>query len=69
MYETEPQDVKEQPWFLNMVIECESRYFPLQLLWVAHRIERDLGRERGSRAIPKGPRLIDIDVCYSAACR
>ena len=62
VYETEPQDVKEQPWFLNMVVECESRYFPLQLLSVVHRIERELGRERGSRAIPKGPRLIDIDI-------
>lgn len=61
VYETEPQDVTDQPWFLNMVIECETRCFPLQLLAVLQRIERDLGRVR-TKATPRGPRVIDIDV-------
>jgi 2-amino-4-hydroxy-6-hydroxymethyldihydropteridine diphosphokinase len=69
IYETEPQDVKDQPWFLNMVVECETRYFPLQLLSVLNRVERDLGRERGRRAILKGPRLIDIDILlFGSVC-
>ena len=69
IYETEPQDVKDQPWFLNMVVECETRYFPIQLLSVLNRIERDLGRERGRRAIPKGPRLIDVDILlFGSVC-
>lgn len=62
VYETEPQELKTQPWFLNIVVECQTRLFPLQLLSATQRIERDLGRERGPRAIPKGPRLIDIDI-------
>jgi 2-amino-4-hydroxy-6-hydroxymethyldihydropteridine diphosphokinase len=62
LYETEPQELKTQPWFLNIAVECETKLFPLQLLSATQRIERDLGRERGARAIPKGPRLIDIDI-------
>lgn len=61
-YETEPQDVKDQPWFLNMVACCETRYFPLQLLNVLQRIERELGRVRDPGAIRRGPRVIDIDI-------
>ena len=60
-YETEPQDVIEQPWFLNMVVECETRCFPLQLLGVLQSIERELGRVRAG-AVRRGPRVIDIDI-------
>ncbi|MDQ6759431.1 MAG: 2-amino-4-hydroxy-6-hydroxymethyldihydropteridine diphosphokinase [Acidobacteriota bacterium] len=59
IYETEPQDVREQPWFLNMVIEVETALFPKQLLGRIHKIERELGRKR---TVPKGPRTIDIDI-------
>ena len=58
-YETEPQDMRDQPWFLNMVIQVETRLFPLQLLAYVLRIERDMGRER---LVPKGPRIVDIDI-------
>jgi 2-amino-4-hydroxy-6-hydroxymethyldihydropteridine diphosphokinase len=61
IYETEPQDVRDQPWFLNMVAECESRYFPLQLLAVLQRIEREMGRVRVSVS-RRGPRPIDLDI-------
>jgi 2-amino-4-hydroxy-6-hydroxymethyldihydropteridine diphosphokinase len=63
-YETEPQDVKDQPWFLNAVVKCETRLFPLQLLALALRIERELGRIRGT--VSRGPRTIDIDVLLYA---
>jgi 2-amino-4-hydroxy-6-hydroxymethyldihydropteridine diphosphokinase len=59
IYETEPQDVTGQPWFLNMAVACETRSFPLQLLTAALRIEREMGRVR---RLPRGPRVIDIDV-------
>ncbi|MGI8742688.1 MAG: 2-amino-4-hydroxy-6-hydroxymethyldihydropteridine diphosphokinase [Bryobacteraceae bacterium] len=59
VYETEPQDVRSQPWFLNAVIEVETNLFPLQLLSRIHKIERELGRKR---LVPKGPRTIDIDI-------
>jgi 2-amino-4-hydroxy-6-hydroxymethyldihydropteridine diphosphokinase len=62
IYETEPQDVANQPWFLNMVVECETRFFPVQLLTTVLHVEREMGRKRGAGVIRKGPRLIDIDV-------
>jgi 2-amino-4-hydroxy-6-hydroxymethyldihydropteridine diphosphokinase len=62
IYETEPQELHDQPWFLNMVIECETKLFPIQLVATTQRTERALGRDRGPRAIPKGPRTIDIDI-------
>ena len=62
LYETEPRDVVEQPWFLNQVVKVETALFPIQLLCFLLRVEREMGRERGPKAIPKGPRLIDIDI-------
>ncbi|MBV8896309.1 MAG: 2-amino-4-hydroxy-6-hydroxymethyldihydropteridine diphosphokinase [Acidobacteriaceae bacterium] len=62
LYETEPQDVTGQPWFLNLVVACETRYFPLQLLGVVQCIERELGRARGPGTMRRGPRPIDIDI-------
>lgn len=62
VYETEPQDVSNQPWFLNIVVECETRYFPIQLLTTVLGIEREMGRKRGAETVRRGPRLIDIDI-------
>jgi 2-amino-4-hydroxy-6-hydroxymethyldihydropteridine diphosphokinase len=62
IYETEPQEIAQQPWFLNMAVECRTKLFPLQLLAALRRIEKTLGRDRTEAAIPKGPRLIDIDI-------
>ncbi|HYL35340.1 MAG TPA: 2-amino-4-hydroxy-6-hydroxymethyldihydropteridine diphosphokinase [Bryobacteraceae bacterium] len=59
VFETEPQDVCDQPWFLNIVIEAETELFPLQLLARIQKIERDLGRQRLKAG---GPRSIDIDI-------
>ena len=59
IYETEPRDLVQQPWFLNQVIEAETSLFPRQLLVRAQKIERDMGRKRIQ---PKGPRVIDIDI-------
>lgn len=62
LYETEPQDVRDQPWFLNLAAACETVYFPLQLLSILQRIERELGRTRATGTPAKGPRVIDIDI-------
>lgn len=59
VYETEPRDVPDQPWFLNQVIELKTTLFPLQLLLRVQRVEREMGRKR---IVAKGPRLIDIDI-------
>lgn len=61
VYETEPMEVHNQPWFLNLVLEAETRLFPLQLLFRTSKIERQLGRKR---LRPKGPRTIDIDILF-----
>ena len=61
VYETEPQEVREQPWFLNMVVAAETELFPKQLLSRALKIEKELGRKRTK---PKGPRTIDIDILF-----
>jgi 2-amino-4-hydroxy-6-hydroxymethyldihydropteridine diphosphokinase len=59
IWETAPRDVMDQPWFLNQVVEVESDLLPRQLFQRIQRIEREMGRQR---RIPKGPRLIDIDI-------
>ncbi|MGP8243398.1 MAG: 2-amino-4-hydroxy-6-hydroxymethyldihydropteridine diphosphokinase [Bryobacteraceae bacterium] len=61
LYETEPVDYTAQRWFLNQVVEAETELFPRQLLAVAQRIERELGRVR---SVPKGPRTVDIDILF-----
>jgi 2-amino-4-hydroxy-6-hydroxymethyldihydropteridine diphosphokinase len=59
IYETSPVDFTEQPFFLNMVVETATELTPLQYLARTQAIEREFGRVRG---IPKGPRVIDIDI-------
>ena len=61
LYETAPQELLDQPWFLNAVVEVETSLFPMQLLARVRQIERDMGRRR---VIPKGPRNIDIDILF-----
>jgi len=59
IWETEPRDVLDQPWFLNQVVEIETGLFPRQLFQRIQRIEREMGRLKRT---PKGPRLIDLDI-------
>jgi len=59
VYETEPVDYTDQRWFYNLVVEAETTLFPMQLLARVQKVERVLGRVR---TVPKGPRIIDIDI-------
>ena len=59
VYETEPMDLKDQGWFLNLAAEVETELFPMQLLARISRIEYEMGRRR---TVLKGPRVIDIDI-------
>jgi 2-amino-4-hydroxy-6-hydroxymethyldihydropteridine diphosphokinase len=61
IYETEPRDFPDQPWFLNLVVEIETSLFPKQLLSRLQKIELGLGRVRNQW---KGPRTIDIDILF-----
>jgi 2-amino-4-hydroxy-6-hydroxymethyldihydropteridine diphosphokinase len=58
-YETEPVELKQQPWFLNCAVKLETELMPRQLLARVLDVEQSMGRKR-VRA--KGPRNIDIDI-------
>ena len=62
IYETEPQDLPDQPWFLNLVVEAETGLFPRLLLARIQAIELGMGRRREVAEVAKGPRPIDIDI-------
>lgn len=57
--ETEPYGVREQPRFLNQVLEVEWEGSPRQLLETAKAVEHAVGRTPTYRW---GPREIDIDI-------
>lgn len=59
LYETEPVDFLDQPWFLNCVVALETGKTPRELLADALAIEEGMGRRR-TRG--KGPRTLDIDI-------
>jgi 2-amino-4-hydroxy-6-hydroxymethyldihydropteridine diphosphokinase len=63
IHETEPQDFRDQPWFLNLAVEVETDLAPQELLASIQKIESDMGRQR---TIPKGPRTIDLDILFYA---
>jgi len=59
LYETEPVEFTEQPWFLNCAVAVRTELIPREFLAGILSIERAMGRQRTQ---PKGPRLIDIDI-------
>jgi 2-amino-4-hydroxy-6-hydroxymethyldihydropteridine diphosphokinase len=58
-YETNPVGYEDQESFINMCLEIETDFSPLQLLEETQKIENSLGR---TREIRWGPRTIDIDI-------
>lgn len=59
LYETEPVDYLDQPWFLNCVVEANTELTPQALLQALRSIEAQL---RGEKQFAKGPRKIDLDI-------
>ena len=59
LYETEPVEFLNQPWFLNCVVVLETEKMPRALLSAMLEIERTMGRRR---TVSKGPRTIDLDL-------
>jgi 2-amino-4-hydroxy-6-hydroxymethyldihydropteridine diphosphokinase len=57
--ETEPVGVRDQPRFLNQVLEVETSLEPRPLLEAVKSIEQHLGR---TARVRWGPREIDIDI-------
>lgn len=63
-YRTEPlnpENISDQPEFLNAVLEVKTDLTPGELLATTQRIEAGLGLDRSAK-IPWGPRIIDIDI-------
>ena len=63
-YETEPVDLREQPWFLNCVVDAETHFDPFLLLRALREIETKMGSKK---LAAKGPRLMDIDILLYGA--
>jgi len=59
LYETEPVDYLDQPWFLNCVVEGETKLGALELLDALREIETRMGSKK---EFAKGPRLLDVDI-------
>jgi 2-amino-4-hydroxy-6-hydroxymethyldihydropteridine diphosphokinase len=59
IYETEPVDLLEQPWFLNCVVQGQTTVPPVALLKELRELERRMGSKK---PVARGPRLIDLDI-------
>lgn len=58
-YETEPVGYKDQPWFMNIVVEGITHLSPEDLLVFTQSIEQAMKRVK---TIVNGPRIIDVDI-------
>jgi 2-amino-4-hydroxy-6-hydroxymethyldihydropteridine diphosphokinase len=58
-YSTSPVDLLEQPEFLNNVVEIRTELSATQLLEKTRTVEQRIST---LKKIPKGPRVIDIDI-------
>ena len=61
IYQTEPWGFKDQPDFLNMVVQGETELSPRELLSYLKKIEKKIGRKP---SFNYGPRLVDIDILF-----
>lgn len=59
--DTEPVGYREQPRFLNGVVELETTLSPRALLVALLELEEAFGRDRGT-VPPQGPRTLDLDL-------
>jgi 2-amino-4-hydroxy-6-hydroxymethyldihydropteridine diphosphokinase len=61
LYRTEPVGVQNQAWFINGVLEIETKQKSSILLGMLQNIENAMGRMRKKRW---GPRIIDLDILF-----
>jgi 2-amino-4-hydroxy-6-hydroxymethyldihydropteridine diphosphokinase len=59
IYETEPVGERDQPAFLNLVVEVDSGLSPAEVVAAGLATEAEMGRIRGR---PGGPRTLDVDL-------
>lgn len=58
-YDTEPVGLESKNWFLNAVVELDTRLPPRALLQGLQEIEKRSGRDHSQ---PEGPRTLDLDL-------
>jgi len=61
LWQTEPQIVKDQPFFLNLVVKGNFEGNPEKLIRKLWLLENSAGRDR-SKERRKGPRPLDLDI-------
>lgn len=61
IYNAEPVGFKDQPDFLNMVIEIKTELNPVELMIKLEEIEHKMGK---NKEFENGPRLVDLDILF-----
>ncbi len=61
LYRTRPVGYAEQPWFVNAVMQMETRLSAGELMRELLRVEAEFGRDR-SAGVGNGPRTLDLDL-------
>lgn len=64
VYETQPVEFTDQPWFLNCAVAIQTSSAPETFMQQLLAIEKTMGRRRIQK---KGPRTIDIDILLFGA--
>jgi 2-amino-4-hydroxy-6-hydroxymethyldihydropteridine diphosphokinase len=59
LFETEPVEYTNQPWFINCAVALTASLTPPQLIARLLKVEEEMGRRRTQA---KGPREIDLDI-------
>jgi 2-amino-4-hydroxy-6-hydroxymethyldihydropteridine diphosphokinase len=59
LYRTEPVGFKDQPWFINAVVETRTALGAHALLGILQTLEERMGRVRAEKG---GPRVMDLDI-------
>ena len=61
-YKTEPQNFRDQDWFVNAAVKIETVLEPVPLLEMLKGLETELDQE--GKPFRFGPRMIDLDIIF-----
>jgi 2-amino-4-hydroxy-6-hydroxymethyldihydropteridine diphosphokinase len=61
-YKTEPQNFKDQNWFVNAALKIKTDLEPEDLLFAIKAVEKKLDKD--GKPFRFGPRIIDLDIIY-----